>query len=142
MQQKNNKIELPSNQYSLQYSNSETADYNTETGTNPETQFVEITDSTDLSLAKTLRVVTNNYTLTNNKQLVLEYEMDVPSSDGMVGAVSAVKYNSVIPFFDNYSRIQNEYKNIRFAGFYLQNILLDNKITNCILYIDNCIRKW
>ena len=96
VQQKNNKIELPSNQYSLQYSNSETADYNTETGTNPETQFVEITDSTDLSLAKTLRVVTNNYTLTNNKQLVLEYEMDVPSSDGMVGAVSAVKYNSVI----------------------------------------------
>lgn len=87
---------LDSSLYTLEYSNSAIADLNTESGTNPATQFVVIADGTDLTNAKTIRVKMNSdYVLDVGSSLVLDYEMTMPDAEGMVGAIAVSRYTEV-----------------------------------------------
>ena len=90
------KVQLDSSLYTLEYSNSGTVGFDTPSGTNPDTQFVTLTEDADLLNAKSLRVKTSSdYVLEKQNKLILSYKMTMPDAEGMVGATSGAKYTEV-----------------------------------------------
>ncbi|MBO5004678.1 MAG: hypothetical protein J6D03_05440 [Clostridia bacterium] len=68
---------------------------------NSDDDFEELTDSTDLSTVKTIKVVMDNdFVLSGNNELVLEYQMVMPTleenADSLAGSISAISYTNSI----------------------------------------------
>lgn len=66
---------------------------------NTDEDFVELTESTDLSAVKTIKIVMdNNFELSGDKELVLEYQMVMPALEenesNLAGSISAITYTN------------------------------------------------
>lgn len=66
---------------------------------NTDDDFTELTDSTDLSTVKTIKVVMdNNFVLSGNKELIIEYQMVMPALEenesNLAGSISAISYTN------------------------------------------------
>lgn len=73
--------------------------YSQNNDANTEDDFTELTDSTDLSTVKTIKVVMDNdFVLSGSRELVLEYQMVMPAleenENSLAGSISAISYTN------------------------------------------------
>lgn len=66
---------------------------------NTDDDFEELTDTTDLSTVKTIKVVMdNNFVLSGNRDLIIEYQMVMPTLEenesNLAGSISAISYTN------------------------------------------------
>lgn len=80
--------EVSSDKYTLYYTTQSNANFDSDNSV-----FQEYVEGTDLSTAKSLKVVLNeDYELLGGYSLYLEYEAVMPDEAGMVGAISGMKF--------------------------------------------------
>ena len=84
---KNDFTKVSESEYKVYYSNDDIVSFDSN-------NFIEYTEGADLTNAKNLKIVFNDtFKLYSGNKLYLKYKMNVPSESGMVGTVSAVKYD-------------------------------------------------